>query len=163
MSLARYAASNPLRVLPLPCLELSHPDWSAPHRRVIQPGAWTVTIDGVPTEFPGWHQAGPWLSEYPATNDSGRAGRTLSLDDPFNELAGLIESVRESVDSVRARLWLFRSDQLDVPMIRERYKVRRLRVDDGRLQLDCVSRDLSLITDPWIRHTTINSPGLRGR
>ena len=162
-ALARYAASNPLDVLPLPCVEFAHPDWDAPHRRVIQPDDWTVTIDGVPTVFPGWHQAGPWLSEYPASDDSGRAGRSLSLDDVSNELANLLEAVRESDSPVTVRLWLFRSDDLAVPMIRERYKVASFRPGDGQLLVDCVSRDLSMIADPFIRHTRINSPGLRGR
>jgi len=161
--LARYVASNPLDVLPLPCIEFSHPDWPAPHRRVLQPDDWTVSIDGVPTLFPGWHQVGPWLGAYPPSDDSGRANRKLSLDDVDQLLEDLITGVAESAAPVRVRIWLFVSDDLATPLIREVYLVQAIEPDGGQLDIECVSRDYSAINDPYIRHTPANSPGLRGR
>ncbi len=165
--LDRYIASVPNYTLHLECLELNHPDWVAPHRRVIQPDDWTVTIDvdGTPTEvlFPGWLQEGPWSGSYPATDESARAGRTLSLDDPDNVLRDLVLSVVESTTPVTVRIWLFRSDVLDAPLLQEQYEVNSARPLQGRLDLACSSTDLSVLLDPFIRHTRANSPGLRGR
>jgi len=165
--LDRYIASVPQYTVQIECLELSHPDWAAPHRRVIQQDDWTVTIDvdGVPTEvlFSGWNQAGAWASEFPGADESARSGRTLSLDDPANELFALIESVIESTTPIVVRLWLFRSDVLDAPLLTERYEVQTAAPGRDSLELGCVSRDLSILIDPYIRHTRSNSPGLRGR
>ena len=161
--LDRYFASVPNNILEIACLEFSHTSWSEPHRRVIQPNDWTVSINGVPTLFPGWNENGAWFGEYPATDDASRGTRVLNLDDPFNDLHQMIEDVAESMDPVVVRLWLFRSDVLDTPMIAERYEVQTSVPGADRLQVTCVGRDLSNLVDPYIRHTRINSPGLRGR
>ena len=163
MSLPRYAASVPVGTLPIACLEFSHPLWAGPHRRVIQPNDVTVTISGTPTLFPGWDQAGAWLGEYPAADDSARATRALSLDDPANALLALIESAAESATPVTGRLWLFLSTNLTVPVLAETYTVQTAAPDDGVLELACVSRDITVLQDPVIRATRMNSPGLRGR
>lgn len=159
----RYFASVPTFALAIPCLEINHPTWAEPHRRVIQPQDWSVTIDGTPVLFPGWDEAGPWLGEFPAADEGARATRTLSLDDPDNALANAIDAVAESADPVTVRLWFFRSDVLDTPLITERYDVRTLAPGDARLDLTCVGRDLAVLNDPYIRHTRSNTPGYRGR
>lgn len=163
MNLPRYTASVPLDAIPYACLEITHPSWSAPERRVIQPGDVTVTIDGAPTLFTGWDDAGAWIGEYPSSDDSGRAVRALSLDDPDNALHGLIETVAEDALPVTVRLWLFLSTDTTTPVLTERYTVQSSAPAAERLELQCVSRDLSVLADPFIRHTRSNSPGLRGR
>lgn len=164
MSLPRYSASVPLGTLPYACLEVSHPAWAAALRRVIQPEPVTVTIDGTPTVFAGWDGEGTWISDYPSTDDTGRARRTVQVDDIDNALLLQIEAVTESEDPVSVRLWLFLSTDTATPVLAERYTMQSCAPnDDGTLTLQCVSRDLSVLADPFIRHTRSNAPGLRGR
>ncbi|WP_439640572.1 hypothetical protein [Nevskia sp.] len=163
MSLARYLASAPTNKVQHACLELSHPAWAAPHRRVIQPTPVTVSIGGVPTPFPGWNETGPWIGEYPAAESGGRAVRTLDLGDPDNAVFAQIYAVREHPEPVIVRLWLFLSDNLATPLMTERYKLQASAPAPERLALVAVSRDPGQQNDPPIRHTRMNSPGLRGR
>jgi len=163
MNLPRYVASVPLRTLAHYCLEISHPAWPAPHRRVIQPTAVTVTIDGVATSFPGWNENGPWKGEFPAADDSGRAVRTLSLSDPDNALYAQIDSVREHPLPVTARLWEFLTSDLSTPVLTEVYTLQAAAPGNARLELAAVSLEIGVLNDPFIRHTRMNSPGLRGR
>lgn len=162
--LARYAASAPLAALPYGCLEISHPAWPQPFRRVQQADAVTVILDGTPTVFAGWNDAGNWQAGNPSTDDSGRARRTLAIDDVDNAVLAALESVVEHPVKVAVRLWLFASTDTSTPLLRETYAAQGFAPDDdGTLQVECVSRDLSVLADPWLRHTRSNTPGLRGR
>lgn len=163
-NLPRYAASVPLAALPYVCLELSHQAWPQPFRWVQQPNSVEVTIAGTPTVFPGWDDVGRWESGNPGTDDSGRAARTLQLDDVHGAVLAALESVVESAVKVQVRFWLFISTDTSAPVLAETYAAQGFAPrDDGTLQIDCVSRDLSVMADPWLRHTRSNTPGLRGR
>lgn len=162
--LPRYAASVPLAALPYACVELSHPAWPQPFRWVQQPDAVTVILGDVATTFEGWQTAGRWESGNPGTDDSGRAARTLQLDDVHGTVLAALESVIESPVKVQAKFWLFISSDTSAPVLAETYAAQGFAPgDDGTLQIDCVSRDLSVMADPWLRHTRSNTPGLRGR
>ncbi|MCX7062856.1 MAG: hypothetical protein NTZ11_18465 [Gammaproteobacteria bacterium] len=163
-ALRRYTASVPYDALPYVCLEISHPDWSAAVRRVMQPDAVTVAVEGVLTMFSGWNTAGAWASRYPATDDTGRAIRNVDVDDVDNALLRQIEAVAESDAPVTVRVWKYISTDTGTPLLSERYQLQQWEPgDDGVLSLRCVSRDLSVLADPFIRHTRGNTPGLRGR
>lgn len=167
MNLTRYAASVPRGVVEVACLELSHSAWPAVQRRAGQPQDVTVLVDGLPVLFPGFNSAGPWLSEHPGTDDSGRAERSVQLDDADRALEQLMDDTAESAEPVIARLRYYLSSDLTVPLtdplIVETYEVREYEPDDDALTLTLRTRDLSTLADPGLRHTLENSPGLRGR
>lgn len=162
MNLSRFAASVPAGVYEIACLQLSHSTFGV-HRRVFQQDDVTVAIDGALVTFPGWRDAGAWLGDYPTTDDSGRAQRTITMADPDNAVHALIEATVELSEPVMLDLYYFTSDDLNAPKIRERYEVQTSQPDDDKLTITAQTLDIANLTDPVIRHTLANTPGLRGR
>lgn len=163
-SLSRYAASNPASVLQIDCLELWHPSWPLPVRLVRQPSNWTVMVDGVPTLFNGWSgSAGPWQSEFPNTDDAGRATRQIVVDDADGVIARLIDETDDTAEAIAVVIRYYSSADLTTPQIVETYSVQSAEPDDDQLTITASTADIANYSDPSIRHTLMNSPGLRGR
>ncbi len=168
MDYSRYAASVKAGVFEVACLEITH-SLITPIRRAMWPTDWVATISGTPTTFTNAIDAGGWDSAKPKMDSSGRATRSLRLNDvdlacltAFNALKG---SVEMAVCTIRLYLFDIASPtDFTNLQITEIYTVETYSPDGtGILNLSVGTQDVGNQRAPRPQHTLANTPGLRGR
>lgn len=161
MNLARFAACVPVGIYQVGCLEFSHSSFGV-LRRAMWPADWTVTISGSPVTFPSWF-SGKWLAAYPTIDDTGRASRSITLEDVNQVVESALDGARGSSEFVQCVIRIYATDDSSL-QIMEAYQVEDFSQDEnGVLTVNVGTADIGNQRFPRQFHTIQNSPGLRGR
>lgn len=157
---ARQTASADTLYLPLWLLELYHPSWSTTTWRYALnvPYDVTATVDGVARVFAGASAT----ADVAGLDDSGQLERAITLKD--DGLIARLSGIKTSTTAVRARMWLFDSDNLSAaelgPLV---FAVTGAASRDrGMVRFSVSTPNVGVIGVPAMVFNEDNAPGLRG-
>lgn len=161
MSYAEYAASAPVGVLELHCLELSHPDWPTPLRLVRDYQDWTVTLEDGVTE--ATFSAAAFDTGRPSVDDSGVISRSLRIDAVGGAVLPALLAVAASDEPVQCTFRVYLSNDLSAPQFDppEVTDIRGVQINAREVVATATTEDLANTPWPNRRTTTDNTPGLR--
>lgn len=162
MSYNRFAASAPLGVIELRCLEISHPDpaFGEPLRLVHDFRDWEVTLENN-TEVT--FTAAQFRTTPPAIDESGRITRSLKIDNVDGAIFNALKTVADSLDPVTCTMRIYLSNDISAPQFLppERTILRGITLSGGTLSAEALSIDVVNKRFPTRMYTTDNTPGLR--
>lgn len=154
-----FAASAPVGVIELRCLEISHPLITTPLRIVHDYQDWEVTLE---TSEVVTFMAGQFRTKPPSISDNGQIERGLQIDSVTGEIIGILLPIVTSEIPVTCTFRIYLSDDLSAPQFDppEITNLRNIQINKGVLSATAQSADVINKRFPTRIYTRVNTPGL---
>lgn len=154
-----FAASAPVGIIELRCLEISHPLFDAPLRLVHDYQDWTVTLETGDTAV---FRAAQFRTTPPKISDNGQIERGLQIDNTSGEVVNVLLPVVTSDTPVVCTFRTYLSDDVSAPQFDppEITNLRNIQIDKTTLSATAQSSDVVNRKFPRRLYTRVNTPGL---
>lgn len=161
MSYAEYAASAPVGVLELRCLEISHAEFEAP-LRIYTPGYEDLAVT-LETGATAVFKPVAFRTSMPTPDESGRISRSLEIDAVDGSLRRVLLAASQSDAPILASFRIYLSSDLSGPQFDppEVLSLSRISLSKRRISARAENEDVINRRFPAAIYTTQNTPGLR--
>lgn len=158
-SYAEFAASAPVGIIELRCLEITHPLITAPLRLVHDYQDWTVTLE---TSEVVTFKAAQFRTAPPKIGDNGQIERTLQIDNTDGSIMSELLPIASSLTPITCVFRIYLSDDLSAPQFvaPEVTTIRTISLQGGTLTANTQTDDVINRKFPRRIYTADNTPGL---